>query len=75
MVSYHQYHSYIREMIVKIHLDPILYSSHSFRHGGATSAISSQIPGDLIKVHGDWKSDAYLTYLEVFLVFLTTLSW
>ncbi len=64
-VSYYEYQSFIRQLIAKIHLEPNLYSLHSFRHGGATSAFSSKVPGELIKVHGDWKSDTFLKYLEV----------
>lgn len=39
-------------------------SSHSFRRGGATHALSVGIPGEIIKVWGDWKSNAYLAYLD-----------
>ena len=39
-------------------------SSHSLRRGGATSALSSGIPGELVKAMGDWKSVCYLVYLD-----------
>jgi hypothetical protein len=39
-------------------------SSHSFRRGGATWALSCGVPGEVIKVMGDWKSSAYLVYLD-----------
>jgi hypothetical protein len=39
-------------------------SSHSFRRGGATWALSSGIPGEIVKALGDWKSQCYLLYLD-----------
>lgn len=40
------------------------YSSHSFRRGGATHALSCGIPGEVIKILGDWRSSAYMSYLD-----------
>jgi hypothetical protein len=40
------------------------FSGHSFRRGGATWAFRSKVPGELIQLHGDWSSDAYLRYLD-----------
>ena len=42
----------------------IEYGTHSFRRGGATHALSCGIPGEVIKVMGDWKSSCYLQYLD-----------
>ena len=39
-------------------------TSHSFRRGGATWALENGVPGEVIKVLGDWKSTAYLSYLD-----------
>ena len=39
-------------------------SSHSLRRGGATSALSSGIPGELVKAMGEWKSVCYHVYLD-----------
>lgn len=39
-------------------------SSHSFRRGGATWALSCGVPGELIKVMGDWSSTVYLKYVD-----------
>jgi len=44
-------------------ISPSLYSGHSFRRGGASFAFACGIPSDLIKIQGDWSSDAYLRYL------------
>ncbi|XP_070183858.1 uncharacterized protein [Littorina saxatilis] len=40
------------------------FSSHSFRRGGAAWALSCGVPGEIVKVMGDWKSTAYLGYLD-----------
>lgn len=40
------------------------FSSHSFRRGGATWALSRGVPGEVIKMMGDWKSSAYLAYVD-----------
>ena len=40
------------------------YTGHSFRRGGATYAFRSGVPGELIQVMGDWKSDAYKRYFD-----------
>lgn len=39
-------------------------TSHSFRRGGATWALTCGVPGEIIKVMGDWQSACYLTYLD-----------
>ena len=41
------------------------FSGHSFRRGGATWAFQSGLPGEIIQSLGDWKSHAYLAYLEL----------
>ena len=40
------------------------FSSHSFRRGGCTFAFLCGIPTEMIKLLGNWSSDAYLAYLE-----------
>ena len=49
----------------RLHLDPSHFSPHSFRRGGATFAFDCHIPSEIIKLQGDWQSDAYLVYLEL----------
>ncbi|VDI14397.1 Hypothetical predicted protein [Mytilus galloprovincialis] len=63
-VTYGQFQRKLKSVILKTGRDPNLYSSHSFRRGGATFAFSSHVPSDLIQLHGDWASDAYKIYLE-----------
>ena len=48
-----------------LQLDPSNFSPHSFRRGGATFAFDCHIPSEIIKLQGDWQSDAYLVYLEL----------
>lgn len=54
---------------IKIYLNMIgekadLYSSHSFRRGGASFAFKAGVPSELIQLQGDWSSDAYKLYLQ-----------
>ena len=52
-------------MLAEVGENPAYYSSHSFRRGGATFAHSVGVPAQLIKLMGDWHSDAYERYLHV----------
>lgn len=59
------------QFTVKLHsclkamgVDPRKYSGHSFRRGGATFALQCGLPVDLIKIQGDWNSNAYERYLQ-----------
>ena len=58
-ITYNEFQSKFRELIGKTGRDPSLYSSHSFRRGGASFAFDSSVSSDLIQLHGDWGSDAY----------------
>ena len=63
-IYYSDFNNFTKFIINKIGLDPQNFSTHSFRRGGATHAFSKNVPSELIKLHKDWKSDAYLIYLE-----------
>ena len=63
--SYAMLQSQLKALVKATGRDLALYSSHSIRRGGATAAFRARVPGELIKVHGDWASDAYLRYLHV----------
>ena len=54
-----------RQLLRRAGIDPVGYSGHSFRRGGASCAFQAGVPGELIQLHGDWRSDAYLKYLAV----------
>ena len=40
------------------------YIMHSFRRGVATFYFKSGVPGELVQLFGNWKSDCYLRYLR-----------
>ena len=63
-VTYKDFMLVLRCLIASLGLDPSKFSSHSFRHGGTTFAYRSGVPDQLIKVQGDWASDAYTRYLH-----------
>ena len=44
--------------------DPLKFSSHSLRSGGATIAADANVPSWTIKSMGRWKSNSYLTYIK-----------
>lgn len=50
--------------LLSVGLDSSQYAGHSFRRGGATFAFQCGAPAAQIKEQGDWKSSAYLLYLE-----------
>jgi len=62
--SYKDYMFSLKALCVQVGLKSEKYSSHSFRRGGASWAFRKCVPGELLKVHGDWKSDAYQVYLD-----------
>ena len=45
--------------------DSSLYGSHSLRRGGASWALVCGLPSDAIRILGDWRSDAYMDYLDL----------
>ena len=63
-ITYSQYQSKLEEVIATIGLNPEEYSTYSMRRGGTSFAYKSQVPIDLIKLHGDWKSHCYQKYLS-----------
>ncbi|XP_035659582.1 uncharacterized protein LOC118404542 isoform X1 [Branchiostoma floridae] len=54
-----------KQILGRAGLSPARYSLHSGRRGGATFAFRAGVPIDLIRLQGDWRSDAYLLYLKV----------
>ncbi|RLC08584.1 MAG: hypothetical protein DRI57_23705 [Deltaproteobacteria bacterium] len=57
--------SSLKDLLRRVGVDPLGYTGHSFRRGGASFAFQAGVSGELIQLHGDWKSDAYLKYLSV----------
>lgn len=56
--------SRLRALIQSLGLDPSLFGGHSLRRGGCSLAFRAGVPIELVKAHGDWKSMAYLRYLD-----------
>ncbi len=54
----------LRDALSALGLPAQAYSGHSFRRGGASWAFQAGVPGELVKLLGDWRSDAYLRYLD-----------
>lgn len=46
-------------------LDKKRYGTHSLRRGGASWALKCGLSADVIRLLGDWNSDAYMCYLDV----------
>jgi len=63
-ITYAVFQRRLKASVRAIGLDSRLFSTHSFRRGGATLAFRAGIPGETIKVLGDWQSEAYQVYLE-----------
>ena len=63
-ITYPQFSRFLARSLQAIGVDPREFSPHSFGHGGATFAFDCGLPAELIKLQGDWCSDAYLVYLE-----------
>ena len=64
-ITYPQFSRFLAWSLQAIGADPSEFSPHSFRRGGATFAFDCGLPAELIKLQGDWRSDAYLVYLEM----------
>lgn len=55
----------LKSLLQTITGDSASFAAHSFRRGGASWALQQGIPGEVIRVLGDWKSMAYLSYITV----------
>ncbi len=64
-LTYTCFVSAVKRLAGLIGLDPARFAGHSFRRGGATFAFRAGVSGELIQLQGDWRSDAYLAYLEL----------
>lgn len=63
-IVYSQYQKKIRELVQKVGLEPQSFSTHSMRRGGCLWAFRSEVSAELIKSHGDWRSECYQQYLS-----------
>ena len=64
-IWYHQFQSKLKQLVEKIGLNPEEYSTHGFRRAGTSFAFKSGVSSLLIKHHGDWRSDAYESYVAL----------
>ena len=46
-------------------INPAEYSGHSFRRGGCSHAFALGMPAALVKLRGDWRSNAYERYVSI----------
>ena len=57
--------SWLRTLLQACELTANDYSGHSFRRGAASAMFQAGLPGDVIQIMEDWKSDAYKLYLDI----------
>jgi hypothetical protein len=57
--------SSLRLILRSLGFDSSKFSGHSFRRSGATWAFRSGVQSEAIKSHGDWRSLAYLNYIQI----------
>ena len=50
----------LKDVLIKLELDPTKYSWHSFGCGGTTLASQNHINPAIIETHGRWLSDAII---------------
>ena len=55
----------LKKWLTLIGEDPDGYALHSLRRGGATFAHQCNIQGEMIKLLGDWASDAWRRYCDI----------
>lgn len=58
------FNSMLKSVVSRCGLDPVHFSSHSFRRGSATWALQCGVPGEVVKLMGDWRSNVYMSYLD-----------
>ena len=64
-LTYGRFLENLKRLLTTIGFDARQYAGHSFRRGGATFALTSGVPTELIKLQGDWRSNAYELYAGV----------
>ena len=64
-LSYAQLTYWMREWVERLGYDKLEFSSHSLHRGGCQWASQSAIPHHVIKILGDWKSQAYERYISM----------
>ena len=55
----------LKKILTQAGYDAALYSGHSFRRGGCTFSFKLGVSPTLIKLRGDWKSNAFERYISI----------
>lgn len=63
-LTYPKFLVFLKQCLHRLGFDTSRYSGHSFRRGGASFALESGVPADLVQTQGDWRSDAYKLYID-----------
>ena len=58
---------WFRHWLDQVGIESKKFTLHSYRRGGATFMYNADIPGAMIKVLGNWASEAYLRYIDLML--------
>ena len=64
VITQYQFISFLKQKLSQCGYDSSHFSGHSLRRGGASWAFAKGVSSERIKKHGDWKSSAYLVYLD-----------
>ena len=64
-LTHSSYVQYLKHFLALLGLDASQYSGHSFRRCGCTFAAKNGVSAHLLKIHGDWSSDAYERYMDL----------
>ena len=59
-----RFNSLLRTVVICTGMNPVRYSSHSLRSGGATVAADNGTPSWVVQRLGRWKSDCYKIYVR-----------
>ena len=66
LVTYRDLTVQMRQWLKKIGItNHMSFSSHSLRRGGSCHAFNNDIPDSMIKLLGDWASNAYQHYIDL----------
>ena len=55
----------LKSVVALCGCDADAFGSHSLRRGGASWALCCGMNGEVIRILGDWNSDAYQAYLQI----------
>jgi hypothetical protein len=62
--SYKSARNDIKRVLKEVGINPKRFGTHSFRIGSATFAALNNMPSEMIRFYGRWKSDCYKRYIR-----------